>query len=266
MLDYLSLCVTPLRLFSGDHPLSNATGYFYSHDGAIWLVSNWHVYAGRNPRTGQPLSKTGATPDRVEYWTGRHVKDDYYEWDQRWEPLVSASGDAQWRQHPSHGQNVDVAALSLGARPEFADLAINTQRDYFAPTVLRMGAEVFLLGYPLAIEGNGKSPIWKRGSLATFPEGELAGRKAYLIDSATREGMSGAPVIFPETMLMNMHYGGIRTEIARYRLGGTYSGRFEKKDELGASLAVAWHSAYLDEILSGGRNGDFVLQDSNSPI
>jgi hypothetical protein len=266
MLDYLSLCVTPLGLFRGEHTLSDATGYFYSYKGATWLVSNWHVFAGRDPRTGQCLSKKGATPARVEFWTGRHVQDTYYEWDLQSEPLLDKSGASLWRQHPTLGQNIDVAALPLGNQQGLQNLAINAQPDYFAPTKLRMGAEVFLLGYPLAIEGNGKFPIWKRGSLATFPNGEIAGRKAYLIDSATREGMSGSPVIFPETMLMNMNYGGIRTEIARYRLGGTYSGRFEKTDELGASLAVAWHSDYLDDIVSGGVKGGFVVQSSASPI
>ena len=56
---------------------------------------------------------------------------------------------------------------------------------------LRVSADVFVLGYPRGISGGRGFPI----SIATEPKIDLDGVPKLLIDTATREGMSGGPVI-----------------------------------------------------------------------
>lgn len=268
MLNYLGLSVTPLRLLCRGNHLSTATGYFYGRNGSTWLVSNWHVFAGRDPRTGQPRSKTAATPDTVEFWVPREidVTTGHYEWDSIHHPLIDGNDSPLWKQHPISGQDVDVAILPLGPSSNLIDLGLNTQKDVFDALTVNMGEEIFILGYPLGIEGVGKFPLWKRGSIATFPTADIYGRPAFLVDTATREGMSGAPVIFPEKQIFQMNYGGMRIGNGRYRIIGTYSGRFESTDELGASLGVVWRAELIDQIVEGGRPGAFEIKSRTSAL
>lgn len=233
MLNYLGLSVTPLKLMAGGVELSSATGYFYSRGGEAWLISNWHVFAGRDPRTGQPRNDMGAIPNAVVAWFPREIdqRTGHYEWDAVTLPLV-ADDNALWYQHAVLGQGVDVAALRLGSDPRWLALTLNSQRDFYDPLTVNMGEEVFVLGFPLGIEPVGKFALWKRASIATFPTAEIFGKPAFLIDTATREGMSGSPVIFPEKQIYAMDYGGMRIGNGRYKIIGTYSGRFEAKDEL----------------------------------
>ena len=42
--------------------------------------------------------------------------------------------------------------------------------------------------------GGAMFPIWKRGSIASEPEIPIDGKPMFYIDTATRQGMSGAPV------------------------------------------------------------------------
>jgi hypothetical protein len=178
---------------------------------------------------------------------------------------LSDGGGPTWKQHAA-GQDIDVAVLPLGADARCFNNAINTQKDYFAPLTINMGEEVFALGYPLGIESVGKFPIWKRASIATFPTANIYGRPAFLIDTATREGMSGSPVIFPEKQIYSMDYGGMRIGNGRYRLAGTYSGRFESKDALGASLGIVWRPELIEQIIGQGVAGTFLLRESSSPL
>ena len=62
------------------------------------------------------------------------------------------------------------------------------------PLVIGIGMEVFILGYPFKIAPPA-FPIWKRGSIASEPElVRMTGGYLY-VDTASRPGMSGAPVI-----------------------------------------------------------------------
>ena len=54
---------------------------------------------------------------------------------------------------------------------------------------------MFVLGYPKGISGGRGFPIWKRASIATEPDIQHDGLPKLLVDTATREGMSGAPVV-----------------------------------------------------------------------
>ncbi len=267
MLNYLNLCVTPITLTSNGMKLSEATGFFYKHSGKIWLVSNWHVYSGRSTHTGQPRSPTGATPNGILFGVPKAVDENigHYVWPELTLPLENSNGKNLWLQHP-YGQEIDVAVLEIPNVDGVSECCINDQKDFFLAAKANSGEDVFILGYPLGIQPLGKFPIWKRASFATFPTAMAFSKPAFLLDSATREGMSGSPIIFPEKQIYNMDYGGMRVGNGRYNLSGIYSGRFETKDALGASLAVGWHASTLVEIITHNLSGDHVLKQPNSPI
>jgi hypothetical protein len=63
---------------------------------------------------------------------------------------------------------------------------------------LTPGMDVFVLGYPRGISGGGRFPLWKRGSIASEPDVNIDNLPMMYIDTATREGMSRAPVYAQE--------------------------------------------------------------------
>ena len=111
-----------------------------------------------------------------------------------------------------------------------------------------IGDDVFVLGYPKGIDGGGEFPVWKKASIATEPEIARAGPRHMLVDTATRQGMSGAPVI-------KVLGAAIRTPGARSRrfLGG-YSGRLGPS-EVEAQLGKVWDAPLIDAIIRHGVGG-----------
>jgi hypothetical protein len=62
------------------------------------------------------------------------------------------------------------------------------------PLRIRVGMEVFILGYPFGASPPA-FPVWKRGTIASEPDLARLTQGYYLVDTASRPGMSGAPVI-----------------------------------------------------------------------
>ena len=57
------------------------------------------------------------------------------------------------------------------------------------------GDDCFVLGYPKNIDAGLDLPLWKRASIASEPSIDHGGLPRLLIDTATRKGMSGAPIV-----------------------------------------------------------------------
>jgi hypothetical protein len=74
----------------------------------------------------------------------------------------------------------------------------------------------------------------------------------FYIDTATREGMSGSPVIKYRRRSLSLI-----TEESLYRFHaefiGVYSGRIVPKDLLDAQLGMVWRAKCIDEIIKGGQ-------------
>jgi hypothetical protein len=113
--------------------------------------------------------------------------------------------------------------------------------------------DVFVLGYPFGAEPPG-FPVWKRGSIASEPDLVRLSSDYLLVDSASRPGMSGAPVIRRSwgTHLLN---GDITFTDGRAatKLVGIYSGRLHTKAFEDAQIAMVWHPSFIDEIIVAGK-------------
>ena len=125
--------------------------------------------------------------------------------------------------------------------------------DIYKPSV---GDDCFILGYPKGLTGAGNTPIWKRGSIASEPNLDLKEEPLVLVDSATRQGMSGSPVI--------ARHSGIHTkggQISADTIIGTaqsflgiYSGRTDD-DELGVQIGRVWKATVVGEVICKGKRG-----------
>ena len=223
--------------------LGRATGFAISHNERHYLVTNWHVLAGRNPDTGTPISPTGAVPDAVGITFHRSAQ--LGTWTARTVPVIDAEGKRLWMEHPA-GREVDVVLLPLDPGPEVVvyplDLALARDDVAAAPSM-----PVAIIGFPLGLTGAGVLPIWKTGHIASDPDIDYGGTPTFLIDATTRGGMSGSPVVL-------RFWGGYPRRDGSKTIGGSvtsfmgvYSGRIRDDVEVGK----VWRPHLIAEILAG---------------
>ena len=116
-----------------------------------------------------------------------------------------------WFEHPTMGSFCDVVALPMErpqSCPKFMHNAAN--RISLGRIPVEPGCTVFIIGFPRSISVGFGLPVWKSGYIASEPyydvtiggePSELGGVQnghklpAFFIDSQTREGMSGSPVL-----------------------------------------------------------------------
>jgi hypothetical protein len=257
---HLHLCFKPT-----DVVLSSGTGFIYELDGCHYLITNWHNVAGRNPLTNECLSKTLAIPDIIS--TLFRLKDQpatcereelrLYRDEQMSEPA--------WYEHPIHGKSVDVVALPI-------PLPLTDKYKLFPISAIafdtkfkeEVADDAFVIGYPFSDVTYLQLPIWKRASIASEPDVNVDQLPKLLIDTATRSGLSGSPVVMQRIGIHGMTgpiltddvvFGRIRTFL------GTYSGRIGA-DELKAQLGIVWKASVIAEIIRGKTYGSNTIDPS----
>ncbi len=251
---HLHLCVT-----TTDTVVSSATGFTYKYQDHIFLITNWHNVTGKNPKSGEFLPGSGAIPDMVStqfrrkdnpgHCVREHLR--LYADDTLLEPL--------WLEHPVHKRSVDVVALPLETSivEKYALFPINAiQFDGAYRT--EVADDAFVIGYPFSDITYLQLPIWKRASIASEPDVNIDQLPKMLVDTATRSGLSGSPVVMQRTGLHGMVDGKLspETSIGRIRnFIGVYSGRIGT-GEIKAQLGIVWKAHVIDEILCGGVRGE----------
>jgi hypothetical protein len=242
---------TPLfvRLTFGEQEIAAATAFFYVHDGRLYLVSNWHNFAGRNPTTHQALSPTGGVPDGVSCYailSGEFINRQWLRL-----PLRDANGPL-WYEHPDFKSNIDIGVLPVTLPEGYQAKPINT----LPMTEMRLSVsdDVFIIGYPFGLVQRGGMPIWKRASVASEPG---MSEPTFLVDTATRAGMSGSPVLhkyrgFYKTDPTEQGVSGNDWFGEGTQFVGVYSGRIGES-ELEAQLGRVWKKYLIDEVIDGQK-------------
>ena len=244
---FLSQVPIKIQMKFNDVNLAICTGFFYEHDEQLYLVSNWQNFSGRNPETLQPLSNHGGIPNKAK--CRLILKEEILSWDDHEFALWSKDDLPIWYHHPQHGHHVDVAVMPIILPDRFKRTHINQYR--FSDMRIEIAQDVFILGFPLGINGRKELPIWKRGSIASEPGGNYP---RILIDTATRQCMSGSPVIMKYRGVYLANPGSnIPSDEDWFGEGelflGVYSGRLGN-DEFLAQLGVVWKMNVIEEIIN----------------
>lgn len=264
----------------GSHlPKSYATGFFIRLRNALLLITNWHVVAGLNP--ANPNILNGAVPHYMKL-TLRSKRGGTSEISL---PLYDDGLKPRWYEHPE-GSSVDLALYPLDPILEehfhVLDVSEATEKKKLEEAVAK---DVFIIGYPFlhtdlqsqfGSETPYYLPIWKRGSIATEPDSRL-GNRILLIDSLSRPGMSGAPVVIaqeeavmqttdPETaalfkaqeagtlgaldLIMKLDTRAMTSaHKMRFSLLGVYSGVIGNSNLEQVALGKCWHRDVLVETI-----------------
>lgn len=248
--DWYSMSAVPIEMHFGEQPLSTGTAFFWDVDGQLYLVTAWHCLSGRHFQTKKHISTTSAEPDRIEVWWNLDRQPVGHK-GTSFVPIRDEAGEPLWLIHPERGSDVDVAMLPVQCPGNAVAYPINKlPSDWIG---LSVGQDVFILGFPLGIEGV-RLPIWKRGSLASEWQISESVQPYWLVDTASRPGMSGSPVIqraFPYAPELGqmMDYG----RNGKTSFLGVYSGRLPSEGEKDLQLGLVWSEVYLDDIVRGQR-------------
>lgn len=255
-----SLCSLKVQTFFSENPtrLWNGTGYVIKRENYYYLVSNFHVFSGRAPETNEVLDKRGSIPDKIKIF--HHSKNNAIEnYQIVTQDLIKDNEPAYLSHKP---QAADVAILPLELND---DIQVHPLDCKDLDVRLFPGAKVSIVGFPFGLPSFANLPIWKIGHLAMEISLSFQDRPCWLIDAATRGGMSGAPVFAVlDGSYQNSEYNRIYTQGIEHVFLGTYSGRLklpkeyrdtiakelvEEIEGLGTDIGMVWFPNLIDKIL-----------------
>jgi trypsin-like peptidase len=233
-----------LQMQANGQALATGTGFLVQRAGRTFLVTNRHNVRGRHNTTDELLSRTGAEPDELVVL--QNVRDQLGSWLPQSPPLRDGQGHPTWHEHPALGGQIDAVALEVG---NVAGIDIYPHDLWAAGQQLAFGPSIPLsiIGFPFGLTGGGAFAVWIQGSCATEPAVDWNDLPCFLVDSRTRPGQSGSPVlIYRSGGAMTMDDGStVVTTGTQERFLGIYSGRIHEDSDLG----IVWKASAVGEIV-----------------
>lgn len=240
------LSVRPLYLIQveGNEVIGRATGFVVQKAKDYYLITNWHVVSGRNPKSNEIRHPEGKTPDALLIW---HHGKQLGSWVRKKEELYDKKGERRWLEHTTLGSAIDVVALPLEAIGDDIQLYPLDLSLADANMVPEVAMPVSIIGFPEGFTSAGFLPIWKTGHIASEPNLDYHGEPLFLIDATTRPGMSGSPVILRLSGGFKTKDGNRVMSTSGYRtlFLGVYAGRLSDDSEIGR----VWRPRLINEIL-----------------
>ncbi|WP_417911032.1 S1 family peptidase [Candidatus Electronema sp. PJ] len=258
MINHFSVSSLFVEIMFNEVILACGTAFYYCCDGTIYLVSNWHNFSGRHPETKKPLHSQLAVPNKIKVY-GHNLTDlsipELHIYN-----LLDDENGCTWFEHPIFKSLIDVAVLPVPkSNLNTFDIssAINAI-DPYGNSPVEVGDSLFVLGFPFGISGTYNFPIWKAASLASEPALDQENLPLLYIDTATRQGMSGSPVISYRRRTIMCGDGQRCWSKFHSTFVGVYSGRITPKDQLEAQLGKVWKAHCIEEIIKGASSPVFL--------
>lgn len=187
-IDNMYLRVAKVRTFVGPQPLTNATGFFFLHEGFLYLITARHVVIHEENRHH---------PDRVAL----SLHTDSADLEQRSELAIplEVDGVPQWFEHPRAGSGVDVVAVPINDPHVLSTHAVVAFREEDIgnrDTVMPLGQDVLILGFPLGFHDTLHNlPLVRSATISSSFSHPFKGEPYFLTDGRMHRGMSGSPVV-----------------------------------------------------------------------
>ncbi|MEQ6438284.1 hypothetical protein V8Z74_25250 [Comamonas sp. w2-DMI] len=282
----ISKSVVHLTMRFGSEELAIGTGFVYKKDDRFYIVTAWHNVTGRHPDTFKP-NKNVAIPDNVvvnfcfllgENGMGRMAislplyNDEracFYIHPENWPRVnVVAIPFDPYVAHPIAGYTGDGKEINFSI-PLFNEVGngLQTSISPIQDHLVRRGEivekwfksvdvteELFIPGYPQNVHDMHVQPVWKRATIASSVQMKWNRQKKFLVDSASKSGMSGAPVLYYNPRgSISMHGTTFQLGGEVSILAGVYVGRVGVTNEKDPQIGIVWHSDVIDEIIEGAR-------------
>lgn len=285
--------VVHLTIRKDDIKLAVGSGVLYLENNQTFIVTAWHNISGRNAETLDLLSRHAAMPNNIVASIDVRIKHANYVGFTRVSitiPLVENERTTYFI-HPQGFPKVDVVAIPIDTSREYTSEGIVASGEKINIGVrlkskqpngletnivhiqdcefkgydigdctesLYVSDDIFIIGYPKGITDFSVQPLWKRATIATSPHLGWERQEQFLVDCASKEGMSGAPAIYYN------RDGKINTGSIYYKgsesisiLHGIYVGRIGSTSEFEAQVGKVWKRKVIDEIIAH-KTPDFL--------
>jgi hypothetical protein len=226
----------------GGKSLGTATGFIVERDAKRYLVTNRHVVRGEQPNALPKLP--------TELTVMQHVAGQLGQWSLRTESLYD-KGEPRWYEHAVQPLGIDVAVLPL-SNDAGIDVYGYDPWDSNRMLSVQLSEPLNIIGFPFGVTSGGALGIWVRGFIATEIALDWNGLPRFLVDSRTRSGQSGSPVIAysPAGAATHVATGGLATldhDVEEFF--GVYSGRINEQSDLG----IVWKKHLICDIVDGKK-------------
>lgn len=247
MIEPLLLAATRLSTFLGQQHLTNASGFFFSREERLFLVTSRHVVIDE---------PSGHLPDRIELEI--HTDPGNLAASTGLSILLYRDSVGIWRDAADTSGPVDVAVLEID-RQEMPAGAVYSAftPDHLLPPgeQVEIGARLLVVGFPLGFHDTlHHLPVARAAVLASSFGFRFQGQGYFLTDARTHRGISGAPVV--------MRADGSEAELGQlpWRLLGIHSARLDigtRDLDLDEALGLncSWYSDVLLPLTDPGRAG-----------
>ena len=245
MIDPLLLSVTKVSTFRCEQLLTNASGFFFVRDEALFLVTSRHVLCDENSQHFPDAIRIELHTDENNVAKAVDFLIPLYE-----------NGSSAWRQGCDSSGYVDVAAIEINRDALPADVvyrAFNTDR-LMRSSYVEVGSALLVIGFPLGFHDTlHHLPIARHAIVASCFDLRFQGYGYFLTDARTHRGMSGAPVVIRSDC-----DDGNGSDRFPWMLAGIHSARLDvgtrdlQLDEI-LGLNCAWFSDILTTITDAGE-------------
>lgn len=236
--------------------LATGTAFFASVGKRVLLVTNKHNVTGRNPETGKCLDKVhAAVPNTMSvlipittpkdtgficsYWRWYHI------------PLYIDNDidKPAWVEHPD--PLIDLVGFKF-LPPEITVRNLSLPADG-TDLPMQVCNRVNVIGYPFGVSTD-NFPIWSTGFIASEPSIDINNKPLMYIDSKTRQGQSGSPVVrvFHPGETVHVNGTSYMAKKPQVFLLGIYSGRIHPESDIG----IVWKKQAIIELFDAAETGE----------
>jgi len=248
ILSVTSFAAFQVNLKRNDIVLATGTAFFTSVGNRRLLVTNKHNVTGRNTETGECLDeKNAAIPNVMSVLIPITSSKNEGFVCSHWQPFdipLYVDGDEEkpvWVEHPDSG--VDLVGFKFTPR----EVNINNLMLPADGTNLPMEVcnRVNVIGYPFGVSTD-NFPIWSTGYIASEPAIDINQKPLMYIDSRTRKGNSGSPVVrfFHPGEAVHIDGNSYVAQKPQVYFLGIYSGRIHPESDIG----MVWKKRAIVEL------------------
>jgi V8-like Glu-specific endopeptidase len=239
----INFSTTRIQAFKNGQPIGTATGFFFKHGDAEFLITNRHVVINE---------QEDYFPDALSILMHAD-KDNLTKNNEASLLLYDKNKSHFWLEHPLYQiNNCDVVAIPLtpqtlsgGNYAIFLATKIRnfSQEQAEIPELLPFG-DVVVVGYPRGFyDDKHNLPVYRKAMMASQYGIDFRGKPYFLVDANLHPGTSGSPVV-------NSHHTLFKTGGPQegYKLFGVHSAQHVVNgDPLG--LNVVWYSYLITEVI-----------------
>ncbi|WP_416758174.1 hypothetical protein ACMGGD_03695 [Pseudomonas sp. BNK-6] len=295
----LNHSVVHLTMYFRNMELAIGTGFIYLHKAQHYIITAWHNVTGRHPETLKTLSHMGAVPDYLA--VNISVKGGGVVLRERLILPLLGEETSNYFIHPINYPRIDVVAipfdpkeehianlpnengipdplrLYLAGNPAYVNSELFPIQNYLIEnnSVVKewfekvdVTDELFIPGYPMNVQDQTYEPVWKRATVASSVQTGWNRERKFLVDSASRSGMSGAPVLYYNSSGL-VRYGNHSCQLGKPAaiLAGIYVGRIgngistpykinkptKPRVDIDAQLGIVFNATVINEIIEGQK-------------